>query len=43
MVEFDTDFPRISDKRLKQFVIDVFASYGMRQWDAKISAERPRS
>ena len=39
MVEFDTDFPRISDEHLKQFVIDVFTSYGMRQWDAEISAE----
>ena len=39
MVEFDTDFPRISDEHLKTFVIDVFTSYGMRQWDAEISAE----
>ncbi|MEZ4568900.1 MAG: Ldh family oxidoreductase [Thermomicrobiales bacterium] len=39
MVEFDTDFPRISDEHLKQFVIDVFTSYGMRDWDAEISAE----
>ncbi|CAN5831540.1 Ldh family oxidoreductase [soil metagenome] len=39
MVEFDTDFPRITDEHLKQFVIDVFTSYGMRQWDAEISAE----
>ncbi|MEZ4521496.1 MAG: hypothetical protein R3A46_07625 [Thermomicrobiales bacterium] len=27
MVEFDTDFPRISDEHLKQFVIDIFTSY----------------
>ena len=39
MVEFDTDFPRITDEHLKQFVIDVFTSYGMRRWDAEISAE----
>lgn len=39
MVEFDTDFPRIPDEHLSQFVVDVFTSYGMRQWDAEISAE----
>jgi len=39
MVEFDNDFPRIPDEHLKRFVIDVFTGYGMRQWDAEISAE----
>jgi LDH2 family malate/lactate/ureidoglycolate dehydrogenase len=39
MAELDDDFPRIPDEHLKQLVIDVFTTYGMRRWDAEISAE----
>ena len=39
MVEFDADFPRIHADNLKQFVIDAFRHYGMREEDAAISAD----
>lgn len=39
MAEHDEDFPRIHGDNLKQYVIDVFTSYGMRPDDARISAD----
>lgn len=39
MAEHEEDFPRIHGDHLKQFVIDVFTSYGMRHEDASISAD----
>ncbi|MBA2452185.1 MAG: Ldh family oxidoreductase, partial [Chloroflexia bacterium] len=39
MAEHDEDFPRIHGDHLKQYVIDVFTSYGMRPDDARISAD----
>ena len=39
MAEHEEDFPRIHGDHLKQFVIDVFMSYGMRAEDARISAD----
>ena len=39
MAEHDEDFPRIHSDHLKQYVIDVFTSFGMRQDDARISAD----
>jgi LDH2 family malate/lactate/ureidoglycolate dehydrogenase len=41
MAEYDdiADFPRIHSDVLKRYVIDVLTSFGMRQWDAEISAD----
>jgi L-2-hydroxycarboxylate dehydrogenase (NAD+) len=39
MAEYDEDFPRIHGDHLKQYVIDVFTSFGMRHEDASISAD----
>lgn len=39
MAEYDADFPRIPAEHLKQFVIDVFTHYGMKEEDARISAD----
>lgn len=39
MAGYEDDFPRIHGDHLKQFVIDVFMSYGMREEDARISAD----
>ena len=39
MAEATDTFPRIHGDTLKQYVIDVFTSFGMRQWDAEISAD----
>ena len=39
MAEATGEFPRIHADALKQYVIDIFTSFGMRPWDATISAE----
>ena len=39
MAEHEEDFPRIHGDHLKQYVVDVFTSYGMREEDARISAD----
>jgi LDH2 family malate/lactate/ureidoglycolate dehydrogenase len=39
MAEATDTFPRIHGDALKQCVIDIFTSFGMRQWDAEISAD----
>src|SRR3954463_11648151 len=39
MPELDPDTPRIPAELLKRYVIDVLQSFGMRPWDAEISAD----